>query len=232
MKIITNIFIRYFLHLHFKWYPESPLYPPPALLPIPPTPTSWPWHSPVLGNIIFARPRASPPIDGRLGHPLLHMQLETQALGVGRVVLVSLYCCSSYTVNNRAHLKHIISLNPFYEVGIDSMAYLVCYLITRRVINYYFRYILYLNFKFYPLSSFPLQNPLSHPHSPCSLTHPLPLPCPCIPLHWGPSQDQGPLLSLMSHNAILCYICGWSHGSLHVYSLVGGLVPGSSGSTG
>ena len=33
-----------------------------------------------LGFIIFARPRASPPIDGRLDHPLLHMQLETQAL--------------------------------------------------------------------------------------------------------------------------------------------------------
>jgi hypothetical protein len=31
----------------------------------------------------------------------------------------------------------------------------------------------------------------------------------------------------MSHKAILCYIFGWSHGSLHVYSLVGGLVPGS-----
>jgi hypothetical protein len=26
----------------------------------------------------------------------------------------------------------------------------------------------------------------------------------------------------MSHKAILCYICGWSHESLHVY-LVGGL---------
>jgi hypothetical protein len=45
------------------------------------TPTSWLWHSPVLGHIIFAGPRASPPIDGQLGHPLLHMQLETQALG-------------------------------------------------------------------------------------------------------------------------------------------------------
>jgi hypothetical protein len=31
----------------------------------------------------------------------------------------------------------------------------------------------------------------------------------------------------MPDKAILCYICGWSHGSLHVYSLVGGLVPGS-----
>jgi hypothetical protein len=33
----------------------------------------------------------------------------------------------------------------------------------------------------------------------------------------------------MSHKAILCYICSWSHGSLQVYSLVGGLVPGNSG---
>ena len=30
----------------------------------------------------------------------------------------------------------------------------------------------------------------------------------------------------MSDKAMLCYICGWSHGSLHVYSLDGGLVPG------
>ena len=36
----------------------------------------------------------------------------------------------------------------------------------------------------------------------------------------------------MSDKAILCYICSWSHGSLHVYSLVGGLVSGSSGGTG
>jgi hypothetical protein len=51
------IFIRYFLHLHFKCYPKSPLYPPPTLLPDPLTPTSWPWHSHVLGHIKFARPR-------------------------------------------------------------------------------------------------------------------------------------------------------------------------------
>jgi hypothetical protein len=68
--------------------------PPPALLPNPPTPASWPWHSPVLGHIIFTRPRASPPNDCQVGHLLLHMQLETRALGV----LVSSYCCSSYRV--------------------------------------------------------------------------------------------------------------------------------------
>jgi hypothetical protein len=47
-------------------------------------------------HIIFATPRASHPIDGQLGHPLLHIQLETQALGV----LVSSYCCSSYRVED------------------------------------------------------------------------------------------------------------------------------------
>jgi hypothetical protein len=79
------LLIRYFLHLHFKCYRQSPLLPPPlspALLPNPHTPASWPWHSPVLGHIIFEKPRASPPNDGQLGHLLLHMQLETWALGV------------------------------------------------------------------------------------------------------------------------------------------------------
>jgi hypothetical protein len=64
------------------------------LLANPPTPASWPWHCPILGHIIFTRPRASPPIDGRLSHRLIHMQLETRALGL----LVSSYCCSSHRV--------------------------------------------------------------------------------------------------------------------------------------
>jgi hypothetical protein len=63
---------------------------------------------------------------------------------------------------------------------------------------------------------------LVFPHTP---THPLLPPCPCILLCWGvdPSQDQRTLLPLMSNKAILCYICDWSYGSLHVHSLVGGL---------
>jgi hypothetical protein len=51
------LIIRYFLYIHFKCYPKSSLYPPPTRLPYPPTPTSWPWHSPVLGHIKFARSR-------------------------------------------------------------------------------------------------------------------------------------------------------------------------------
>ena len=42
---IYLFFIRYFLNLHLKCYPESPLYPPRTLLAYPPTPASWPWHS-------------------------------------------------------------------------------------------------------------------------------------------------------------------------------------------
>ena len=56
----------------------SLLDPSPDLFPNLPTPTSWPCHSLVLGHMIFTRPRASPPIDGQVGHPLLHIQLETQ----------------------------------------------------------------------------------------------------------------------------------------------------------
>ena len=40
------------------------------------TPASWPWHSPILRHRTFKGPRASHPIDDRLGEPLLHIQLE------------------------------------------------------------------------------------------------------------------------------------------------------------
>jgi hypothetical protein len=56
--------------------PKIPYLLPPPLLTNPPTPASWPWHPLILGHRIFTGPRASPPIDNWLGHPLLHMQLE------------------------------------------------------------------------------------------------------------------------------------------------------------
>ena len=46
------------------------------LLPNPPTPISWPRHSPILGHRTFTGLRVSPPIDDQLGYSLLHMQLE------------------------------------------------------------------------------------------------------------------------------------------------------------
>jgi hypothetical protein len=36
----------------------------------------------------------------------------------------------------------------------------------------------------------------------------------------------------MTDKAILCYTCSWSHGFLHVNSLVSALIPGSSGGSG
>jgi hypothetical protein len=109
-SFLINIFIRYFLHLHFKCYPQSPLYPShPVLLPNQPTLPSWPWHFPVQGHMIFVRTRVSPPIGGQLGHPLLHMQLETQLCGV----LVSSYCCCSYRVTE-----------PFSSLGTFSSAFI------------------------------------------------------------------------------------------------------------
>ena len=56
--------------------------------------------------------------------------------------------------------------------------------------------------------SLSFKNSLFHPSSHYSPTQPFPVPYPDISLHWGiePSQDQEPLLPLMSNKAILCYI--------------------------
>jgi len=60
------------------------------------------------------------------------------------------------------------------------------------------------------------------------LTHPLPPHHPSIPLHW----DMEPSKASLPIDLRSGYICSWSHGSPHVFSLVGGLVPGSSGGGG
>ena len=59
--------------------------PPKIPYPLHPSPApqlthscSWPWHSPILEHRTFTGPRASPPIDDQLGHPLLYMELEPQ----------------------------------------------------------------------------------------------------------------------------------------------------------
>ena len=51
-----RFFIRYLLHLHFKGYPQNPLYPPPAS-PLPTHSHFLALVSPVQGHIKFARPR-------------------------------------------------------------------------------------------------------------------------------------------------------------------------------
>ena len=60
---------------------SPPKIPYPLPLPPAPQPTqshSWSWHSPILGHRNFTGPKTSPPIDDRLGHPLLHIQLQLQ----------------------------------------------------------------------------------------------------------------------------------------------------------
>ena len=82
---------------------------------------------------------------------------------------------------------------------------------------------------FYPLPLPPTSlKVLLPPTCPLSSSHP------GIPLHWGIKypQAQGLLLLPMSKKAIFCHICGWNHGSLQVYSLVDGPVPGSSQGSG
>ena len=81
-----NIFIRYFLYLHFKCYPLSEFLlwkscpPPPPSASQPTHSHSRSWHSTLLGHITFTGIRCSLPIDGQLGHSLLHIQLEPQIL--------------------------------------------------------------------------------------------------------------------------------------------------------
>ena len=79
-------YIFFFIYISnvipFPGIPLGATYPIPSpaasmrVFPHPPTSTSVPWHSFTLGHPAFTGPRASPPIDARQGHPLLHMQLE------------------------------------------------------------------------------------------------------------------------------------------------------------
>jgi hypothetical protein len=82
-----------------------------------------------------------------------------------------------------------------------------------------------------PHSILPLPTPLCLYEGAHPPTHPL-LPYRySIHLSWKIKrpQDKGHPLPLMTDKAILYYICGWNHGSFHVYSLVGGLFSGSFG---
>jgi len=63
-----------------------------------------------------------------------------------------------------------------------------------------------------------------HPHTP-SLLFALTLPYTVGVESW---QEQGLLHPLVPSMAILCYICNWSHRSVHLYFLNGDLVPGHS----
>ena len=97
------------------------------------------------------------------------------------------------------------------------------------LVGFFYYYFLYLHFKCYSLSKSLLQKPCLYVGAQPP-THQLPPSSPGIPLHWGirPPQAHALFLPLMSNKTILCHICGQSHRSLHVYSLLGGPVPNNS----
>jgi hypothetical protein len=129
-------------------------------------------------------------------------------------------------------IKHIIFVLLSLQKTIYAVTTEEFFVFCSFLLDFFF-----LQCKCYLLSLVPPWVPLSHPPSIASMrvfplpTHSVLPPYTGIPLHWGimPSQDQESLLPLMPNKAILCYICDWSHRYLHVYSLVGGLVSGSSG---
>jgi hypothetical protein len=100
ISFLLDIFFIYISNAILK-VPYTLPYPPPC------SPTQpLPLPGPVLGHMIFVRPRASPPIDGQL-----HMQLETQFWGV----LVSSYCSSFYRVANP--LSSLDTFSSFFFRG-------------------------------------------------------------------------------------------------------------------
>jgi hypothetical protein len=110
---------------------------------------------------------------------------------------------------------------------------------TRKYCLFYWIFFIYIS-NVFPCPGLPFRSLLSHllsasmrvlPHPP---SHPLLSSYPDIPLHWSIKypRAQGPLLPLMYHKDIFCHIFGQHHWSLHVYYLVGGPVPRSSGASG
>jgi hypothetical protein len=107
---------------------------------------------------------------------------------------------------------------------------------TLFLLDFFFIYI--SNVFLFP--GLPFENPLSYPfphacikvlpHTPTVLS----LPTLAFP-YTGVSSALRPKdlsLPLMSNKIILCDICCWSHGSLHVYSSVSSPVPASSEGSG
>jgi hypothetical protein len=125
------------------------------------------------------------------------------------MILEYIIKCQIYTTNIELSISWYISCSCSFES--ESLCLLNLYKITFNFlsslplpkclcysffINTFFIYISTV----IPFSSFPSKNPVSSPSSTCSPTHPLLLHGTGIPKYWGiePSQDQGPLLALMT----------------------------------
>ena len=122
--------------------------------------------------------------------------------------------------NSRCSQEVQVELFRIWKGYLSWFIFLLCF---------FYQIVLYSHFKCHQFSQFPLQNPLLSPFPAPQPTHSHSL----NSTNWGiePSQDLGPLLPLMTNQAILSYIYSQSHMSHHVFSLIGGLVPRSSGCT-
>ena len=95
-----------------------------------------------------------------------------------------------------------------YVCSFGVLLFFSFFILSFLLLFFFIEYFIYLHFKCYSISWFP------HCNSPLSYH---------LPFYKDGPHFTGP-------RAILCYICSLSHyWSLHVYSLVGGLVPDSSG---
>jgi hypothetical protein len=139
-------FVCLFLDILLAPFLVSPLKnlpsPPPLhLLTNPPTPTSWLWHFPTLGQRAFTGPRVSPPTYYQQGHPLLYMQLEPwvplcvffgwwfSPWGALRVLVGSYSCSSCGAAHPFSSLSPLTRLLPWnfltecsYKNSIHKMA--------------------------------------------------------------------------------------------------------------
>jgi hypothetical protein len=112
---------------------------------------------------------------------------------------IFLECASTYGC---MHIWGLTCVPGHHRLLLDS--FLICSpscLCVCVCVWFFIRYFLYLHFKYYPLSWYPLCKPSIPSTSHCSPTHPLLLSGPCIPLQWGieASQDQGHLLLKMTN---------------------------------
>jgi len=134
---------------------------------------------------------------------------------------------------NRPFWLHAVSQN--WGTNMSNVGFLFFLSFSFTLFIGYFVVVVYIS-NVVPLPGLCSASPLTHypspwlyedaPLSPINpLSHLTALASPCA----GYPQDQRPPLSLMWDKAFLCYICGWSHCSVHMYSLIGGLVPESSG---
>jgi hypothetical protein len=102
MKCLISLFyFWYFLLGIYFFYISSAIPKVPHTLPYPlrhpPTPTSWPWHYPVLRHIKFARPKGLS-IHWWPTRPSSDSYAARDTSSGGWGILVSSYCCSTYRI--------------------------------------------------------------------------------------------------------------------------------------